>query len=392
MTTHYAYSPELHPTEYLDEMTVGDGRLVKRIAERIRLAARSGTRAHTLITGARGTGKTHTLAVAVGRASASRTVANKVSVVWLGDGALETNSYTDFLVNAITQIDPLVASDIVLRRADYNAAALEEMLTTALNGRVLVLVIESLDAVFDRIGIAGTRALRGFVETHSDTLVLASAPTLFPAVSSRTQPWFGNFDIERTRQLTVRECTELLRRRGNDTALAAYLDGAESRDAIDVVYQALGGAARVWHLIADTATPETLSDPAETINKALDMLTPSYHAILSELPNVERAVIVTLGRGNGDAHAFTVGELAAHSGITANTAAVTLRRLTEHNWVVGAKRPGADQRRTYYHLTDPLLETYIRRQTPHRAASTSRGNDEQLPHSFRNQKPTVTGR
>ncbi|WP_278312378.1 MarR family transcriptional regulator [Lolliginicoccus levis] len=356
---HPVHNPRTAPLPHLERATAGHGALIARVRSRIETASRSGTRAHTLLRGPWGSGKTHILTVATGQALRDEKVASRVALAWLSDDALPISSYPDLLHEAITTLDPDLAGEARAARLGGSATDLEDLLAAVVGRRLLVLVAEHIDVLFDRIGSAGARALRGFVETHGRTLVLASASRLVPALSSRTEPWYGNLDIDTIPPLDRDEATGLLQHRAalaDDHRLREWLGTGEAAQAVESMHRAIGGSPRAWHIIADTARPTTLGEPALTISKLLDTCSPHYQHELLGLANTERQLLLGLARAPGP---VTVGELAESAGMTANTAAVTLRRLADGTWVRGGKLPGEDQRRTYYQFTDPMLAAYL---------------------------------
>ncbi|MBD8504895.1 MarR family transcriptional regulator [Hoyosella sp. G463] len=356
---HPVHNPRTAPLPHLEQVTAGHGALISRVRSRIETASRSGTRAHTLLRGPWGSGKTHILAVATGQALGNEQVASRVALAWISDDALPISSYPDLLHEAITTLGPENAGEARAARLAASVSDLEDLLAAIVGRRLLVLVAEHIDVLFERIGGAGARALRGFVETHGRTLVLASATRLVPALSSRAEPWYGNLDIDTIPPLDPAEATSLLRHRAalaGDQPLGAWLGTEQAATAVRAVHRAIGGSPRAWQIIGDTARPSTLGQPAATISKLLDTCSPHYQHELLGLANTERQLLLGLARAPGP---VTVGELADNAGLTANTAAVTLRRLAESSWVRGGKLPGEDQRRTYYQFTDPMLAAYL---------------------------------
>lgn len=67
-------------------------------------------------------------------------------------------------------------------------------------------------------------------------------------------------------------------------------------------------------------------------------------------------LIVELARGSGPR---TVTDLAAAVGVSNQSAAAALGRLTAARWVVAAKSETGDRRATWYDLTDPLIRRIV---------------------------------
>lgn len=360
MTALYpAFTPTAQEGTDLDAMTVGRGALIARLVERLRLAATTGTRAHTLVVGPAGSGKTHVLAVALYRALREPDTAGRLAVCWIPEDSLAIGSYTDLLVELIGQLDPAAASVAQsLRRTDGNHA-LETLLLRLAGEASPVLVIENLDRVFAQLGTAGASGLRGYIESSGRILLLASAPRQFPGVSRRDQPWFGSLDIERIEDLSLAEATEVVRRRAlarGDQHLADFVGTAHGQVALKVLLRLVGGSARVWHLIAGAAEVASLTAILPAIERLLDDLTPYHQQRLWRLPPVEQKLIVAFGRADG---MHPVSELADAAGLTERVAATALGRLTESGFVRRQKAAGGDQRKTWYELREPLLRYHL---------------------------------
>lgn len=352
--THPAFSPGTVDPAELDARTVGRGALMKRLTDRIVSSAQDGSRPHTLLVAPRGAGKTHTLQVAIHRALKQRKAAKATLLLALPEDALAIGSYPDLLVELLRTQGP----DISARTRELRGDALElerEILDLAA-GRMVLVAIENADRIFDAIGEAGQGSFRAWVETSTAVLVFATAPALFPAVSSRTHPWYGSFIIEELPELTDADVADFLAQHARDRELASYVTTAEGLTRIDDVAQIVGWSPRAWQIVADTVDRTMLQEATPAADAVLEQLTPHYQQLLWQLPAGEQRLVVELARADG---ARTVTDLAAAVGISNQSASAALGRLTTGGWVHPAKADSGDRRATWYDLSDPLLRNYL---------------------------------
>ncbi len=356
---HPIFTPTALTPAQLSEATVGREQVISRVAARVRDAATSGARRHTLLVGSRGSGKTHTLAIALHRALADPKVTKAVALAWIPEDSLSITSYRDLLVEAARALSPELTEQARALRRAKDHVGLEQLIEEYAAPRTVVLVVENLDRVFRDLGRVDTGALRAFVETSGRVLVLASTPLLFSGVTSRSEPWYGSFDVERLDELDVTEGGEILRRRAvarGEGDLAAYVMSEQGQARLRAIAHLAGGSPRLWQILADAVTIPTLDELVPAVEKLLDDLAPYYQQRLWELGGQEQKLVVALGRSSG---AMTVAELAEATGIETRAAATSLGRLAEASWVHPMKADGGDQRKTWYELREPLLRHHL---------------------------------
>lgn len=362
---HPIFTPTALTPAQLSEATVGREQVISRVAARVRDAAISGARRHTLLVGSRGSGKTHTLAVALHRALADPKVTKAVALAWIPEDSLSISSYRDLLVEAGRALSPELTEQARALRRARDHVGLEQLIEGYAASRTVVLVVENLDRVFRDLGRVDTGALRAFVETSGRVLVLASTPLLFSGVTSRSEPWYGSFDVERLGELDVAEGGEILRRRAvarGEGDLAAYVMSEQGQARLRAIAHLAGGSPRLWQILADAVTIPSLDEVVPAVEKLLDDLSPYYQQRLWELGGQEQKLVVALGRASG---ALTVAELAEATGIETRAAATSLGRLAEASWVRPMKADGGDQRKTWYELREPLLRHHLQYRDSH---------------------------
>ena len=356
---HPIFTPTAISGDSLDAATVGREDVIERVAQRVRDAARSTARRHSLLVGARGSGKTHTLTVGVHRALVDPEVAEAVALAWIPEDSLGIGSYRDLLAEVVRSMDPgHLESAQRLRRAG-DIGALEALVMKIAGPRTVVLVLENLNRVFGDVGTRDSGALRGFVETSGKVLVLASTPLLFSGVTNRNEPWYGSFDVEHLKELSASEGSEIVRRRAlqrSNPELAAFVMSAEGQARMRAIAHLAGGSPRLWQILAEAVTVASLDQLVPAVEKLLDDLAPYYQQRLWDLGGNDQRLVLELGRAAG---AVTVGDLSGLTGIEERAAATALGRLADASWVKATKAAGGDRRKSWYELREPLLRHHL---------------------------------
>lgn len=371
------FTPTVVDPDELLERTVGREDVIDRIGARIAAAATSDDRPHVLVVGPRGSGKTHLLRVVVHRALSDETTASRVVAVTLPEDAPEVVSYPDLLfavIQRLAAVDPARVADLVdaARAQRRDATALESIVLSALGDRVLLLVIENLDRIFDDLGPADQGRLRAFTETSGRVMLLASTPLLFEAVSDHAQPWYGAFGAEVLDDLDIAQGAELLRRLAlvaDDEKLAHFLETPAAFARLQAVTHLAGGSPRIWMVLACCLTVEVLDELVPLATALLDELVPYYQERLGSLGRNERKLVVELCRtsqmrAGGNVQVIANGmrtatDLADACGLDRASATTSLNRLLTTRWVRRSKIPGTDQRITWYEIREPMLRHHL---------------------------------
>lgn len=351
------FTPSRERPQTLAARTVGRDQVLDTISRRLASAATSRNRGHTLIVGARGSGKTHLLDVALHEVAADPLLRRRLAVARVPEDAVGIVTYGDLVQQVLAGLDPGRGSRSGLPSRDV--ADVEAAIAAQLDGRVLVMVVENAARVFEGLGTAGQRNLRSFVETSGDILLLATTPLLFKGVVSRSEPWFGSFAIEHLPDLTLDEGIELLRRlavEDGDEAFARFVQGPRGRARLAALHHLAGGSPRLWMILAGCASVDLLDELVPAVEDLLESLVAYYQQRLWELPGNEQKLVRALGTGPASA---SVAELAARCALDERTAATALGRLAEAGWVRSEKVPGTDQRRSWYRLREPLLRHHL---------------------------------
>jgi len=347
------FTPTQEPIEDLIRRTVGREKLLEVLGERLRLAATTRTRQHTLLVGPRGSGKTHLLQVALHMATTNPDICDGLVVARIAEDATGITCYADLL----RELARGLGVDVGRER---DTTILERALESATGEATLVIVIENLDRVFRSIGLAGQSNLRSWVETSGRVLIFAATPALFEAIRDRGKPWFGGLIETPLEGLTADEGRELLIRLAADRGDQALVDALQSdRGAarIEAISQLTAGSPRIWMVFSECLTIESLNELIPAVEDLVENLVPYYQSLLWDLPDNHQAIIRQLAEGG--LAAMTASEIAIETGLSQQTASKALNLLKESRWVRDEKLPQGDQRHTYYRLREPMLRHHF---------------------------------
>ncbi len=350
------FTPSQESSAALSDRTVGRDVTLGILIDRLVSAATSGNRAHSILVGPRGSGKTHVLNVAIHRAQQRPEVQQRVRFVRFDEDAVGITRYSDILQEVLSTLSP--------SRSGSRRTALpsnpEEAIAEALGDQALVLVIENLDRIFHVFGEGGQQDFRSWVENSRQVMVLATTPLLFPGISDRALPWWGNFGISHLEELDVEQGRELLIRLAQDagdTALADFLATDKGEARLRAINALTGGSPRIWMILSECLTVELLDELVPAVEALLEGLVPYYQQLLWDLSPVEQRLVRELA--DGPHQAATVAELAKAAGIEQRVAASTLGRLADIRWVRAEKVPELDKRSTWYRLREPMLRHHF---------------------------------
>jgi DNA polymerase III delta prime subunit len=331
------------------------------IAARISCCAATGSRPHHLLVGPCGVGKSTALASIVDKVAAA-VHADALLIVKLAPDGYGIASYRDLLAEIVWAI----GGRAIDRRG--TVWELQERVQAAAGDRAVLLVIDNLDRVFDRIGGnpqmdggGGQGAFRGWIETWEQAMILGSASTVSDWFRRRDYPWFGSFNIVAVDPFTAAQARDYLARMadGNgDLELAAAVRSAAGRAACDALYGYFGGIPRHWAMLGRAVTARMLlADPDSAVGAVCDHLVPYHRMVFARMAPGQQRLLHELALAD---EPLTVTELARRLGVTNQSAATTLGRMSAARIVQADKPVGADRRRTWYAIADRLLAEQVR--------------------------------
>ncbi len=360
-----AFTPSLMSPQELETILVQRQDLAQELLEKILLSATTPAKHYALLIGMRGMGKTHLVALIYYRLLAeftkTPTLQDQLVIAWLREEEWGVDSWLDLVSRILralaveeTQSKLLLEE---LRRIsiedsiDRAAANATRLLKEAIGDRTLLLIMENLDDLFKGLGEAGQQQFRSFLQGEQCCTILATTPSLFTAVQSRTKPFFGFFNPIHLDRLTVPEAIEMLGKiatLGGQEDLASFLQTPLGRARVRAVHHLAGGNPRVYMLFSQFITRDALDNLVEAFMKMLDDLTPYYQARMKELSNQQRKIVELLVDRR---HPVMVKEIAADCFIDAGTAASQLRELRKLGYVE-AEQNG---RESFYELREVLM-------------------------------------
>ncbi|MFJ4999767.1 tetratricopeptide repeat protein [Microbacterium sp. NPDC088619] len=345
------YTPSLLPGETLEALFVARERPLELTMDRVREAAASDVRNHSLLVGPRGAGKTHLLSLVAHRTRGLIKAGARLQLSWLPEDPWTIVSYGSLLRAVLAHAGR--SADPGLKDRDYETL-LADLVREA---GPLVVIVENLDQVLLQITPTGQSQLRHLLQTTEHLLVVASTTRLDRALTSSSEPFYNFFTTTQLEPFTVEEARLMLqtiaRERGDDE-LAARLDSDEATARLRTIAHLAGGQPRLWSALAEALTATGARGLIDTLLTRFDDLTPYYQEQLARLSGHQRLAVAALASADHPVH---VAELSNSVGIEKRSMAKTLGELRDLGWVRPTTSPFAklvDARRTYYELAEPL--------------------------------------
>ncbi len=363
------FSPNRTDPEVLEAIFVQRHRLAEVWLERLRDSVFTGVKHHLLAIGPRGCGKSHLVALLVGRLRKDPAVRERVRIAWLSEDET-TPSFWKFLLRILralyaeygNEFPPLPPDQLTDVSDDRRINVLTDYLLKKLERRALLVVVENLDDVMRGLKDEGQKRWRAFLQEHPVVATLATAQQLTDDVSDRDRPFFGFFQIEHLQPLSANEAVSLLQKiaeYNNKTSVAAFLLTPTGRARVRAIRHITGGSHRVFIILSEFATRENLDDLITAFAELLDELTPYYQDRLRWLPDQQREIVEFLCR---QAQTVPVKVIAGRLFLTEQTAAAQLKSLKDKGYVTAAT-VGRESR---YELAEPLMRLYVEVKDPHR--------------------------
>ena len=362
------YTPSNTDPELLKRIFVQREKLLERIVDRLSRSMTTGDKHHILLIGPRGCGKTNLVSLAVWELQKNPKLADCMRIAWLG----EDDSFTGLIHLAFgiaSQLSKEYPKEFpadfktAVRGLSNDDAALAVLQSTVgrLGARNLLLVTENMDQTFHSLGDSGQKKWRAFLQETRKIATLATAQQLFSGVSDRNEAFFGFFDIQHLKPLSVDEAVELITRislEHSNRELIRYLKSAEGQFRIRALHYLAGGNHRMYVLLSEFLTKESLDDLVAAFDSLANDMTPFFQERIRSLPDQQRQLVQCLCDAQG---ALTVKEIASETFIDERVCSKQLGSLKEKGYVRSEKRG----KESYYDMAEPLMRLCLEVKNQH---------------------------
>ncbi len=354
----WRFSPNRTPPEKLEAIFVQRQALLEDTLERIAESVTTGNKHHLLLVGPRGIGKTHFVSLVHHRAAGDASLAARMRIARLAEDET-TTSFIHLLTRIYRSLAQAYPSefptDILSQLPDLPLDEMPRQLQAALlqnlGQRACLLLVENLDMLFRGLGDEGQKQWRAFLQEHPVICTVATSQQLFADVSQRENPFFGFFETIHLQPLSLEEATDLLQRiaaTSGQQELQAYLSTAEGRSRVRALHHLAGGNHRVYIVLSEFITRQSMEDLVVPLQKMLDDLTPYYQERLRWLSPQQRQIMEFLCTRTSPCPSK---EIARHLLAAENTIGGQMKKLRELGYVMSHTRG----RESLYELTEPLL-------------------------------------
>ena len=356
------FTPSRTPPEDLEAILVQRHGMLDDAVERIHESATTGNKHHLLFVGPRGTGKTHLVTLLVHRLGRDGELADRLRIAWLNEDETSTT---------LLELLRRIYTALVKRHPnEYRAGSLEPMfdldpdeaerwlarlLLERLQGRTLLVVVENLDALFEGLGKTGQQKLRAFIQENPVLALVATAQRLVADIANRKSAFFGFFQTEHLKPLSVEQAVELLRKIAvldGQPEVAAFLRGATGRSRIRALHHLSAGNHRIYLVLSQFITRDSIDALVGPFSKMVDEMTPYYQERIHWLPTQQRKIVEYLCTC---VRPTPVKQLARRLFATQQTVSSQLKDLREKGYVQAAQRG----RESLYEIAEPLMRICV---------------------------------
>ena len=358
----WVFTPSRTDPKDLEAILVQRQELLKDAVERVRESALTAHKHHQLFVGPRGCGKTHLVTLIVSRLSADAALVDRLRIAWLNEDEPCT-TLLDFLLKVHAALEkryPGEFRDEALAPA-YKmkpAAALKwisEYLLAALGQKTLLGVAENLDALFESIGDAGQKQLRAFIQENPRIAMVATAQRLVDEIADRASPFFGFFQTEHLKPLSLGEAVDLLQniaRLQKKNEVVEFLGTNRGKARVRALHHLSGGNHRVYIVLSQFITRDSIDALVGPFMKMVDELTPYYQERIRWLSPLQRKIVEFLCTHETTA---PVKEIARRLFATSQTISSQLQDLRRRGYV----EANVSGRESRYEISEPLMRLCV---------------------------------
>jgi tetratricopeptide (TPR) repeat protein/energy-coupling factor transporter ATP-binding protein EcfA2 len=360
--TIWVFTPSRTEPKDLEFILVQRQRLLQDSVERVKESALTDHKHHLLFVGPRGCGKTHLVTLIVSRLTEDDELADRLRIAWLNEDETCT-TLLEFLLKTHAALEKRYpkefSSEMLTPAYDLKPAAAHDFvsshLLSTLGSRTLLVVTENLDAIFEGLSDAGQKQLRSFIQENPRLSIVATAQRLVEDLSSRSSPFFGFFQTEHLKPLKVEQATELLKNIASlqeKRNVVEFLATSRGRSRVRAIHHLSGGNHRIYIVLSQFITRDTVDALLEPFMKMVDELTPYYQERIRWLPPMQRKIVEYLCVCEGT---VPVKEIARRLFATPQTVSSQLQDLREKGYVEAHQRG----RESLYEISEPLMRICV---------------------------------
>ncbi len=353
-----AYTPSNMDREVLKRIFVQRETLLQRIVDRLAASMTTGDKDHILLVGPRGSGKTCMVSLAAWELQKKEELRDVMRIAWLGEDDTFSGliHFAFGIAKALADEYPAefpadFKSDVRGLSQDDAALSVLNTVIKNLKHRQLLVITENLDQTFSGLGDTGQKKLRAFLQETRRIAMLATSQQLFAAVSSRKEAFFGFFDTQHLQPLEVDDATQLISniaKEQNKQELVQFLTSTDAKYRLRALHHLAGGNHRMYVLLAEFLTQDTLDDLVSAFEDLAEQMTPYFQERLRSLPDQQRQLVQCLCDAEG---ALTVKEVAEETFIAEGNCSKQLGNLKAKGYVRSEKRG----KESYYDMAEPLM-------------------------------------
>ncbi|MBW2255583.1 MAG: hypothetical protein JRI25_13425 [Deltaproteobacteria bacterium] len=332
------YSPWTEQSRALEERHVGREDVLELITIGIARLARGERPLPIYLFGPRGIGKSHLVALGVGRAPA------------LLDGtSVEVRTVSEDIAaprDADQLWEHMAPPHAMPPWLSWSHAPPHEPSPPA------VVFIEGFDRHLDALGSDGRKRLRALLSDHPQVWMVATGAQLTDIFVNKEEAFFGWFDVHALPALTESEAYTLVDRQAGEDA-RSHSRWLARREALVTL---AGGNPRALIALADAVAAAPGEEVARRLLFVLDNFTPQYQLRMRILAANEQRLVSLLTSAPRELGPTDVARVLGGVPSTWSTAA---HRLVSHG-VLSVRQEG---RNSWYRITEPLFRYWLEYRT-----------------------------
>jgi hypothetical protein len=366
------FSPRVVPAAALEQAFVGRHKLLDQLTKLLLQSATQGVGRYGLLTGPRGSGKSHLMTL-LGHRLRPHAERGALLLVELGEEE-HIAQLVAFLAKVLGGLPDRegapTAGELVRlvqktpRAEQLNSAV--SLMEERVGATPLVLLVENLDRLLDAIKPEGQSRLRALLAAHPGWCLFGASCTYGELFTSANAPFYHSFERFTLPPLALDDCVEMLRnlaRLHGDFRLLGELSGATGRAQVGAIRHLLGANPRAFALVFPFLRHRRLNDLEGVFLDLAEELTPYFQEQMARRAAGQQPYLEQLAETWGT---LSVSELAERCFDHPTTASGQLRYLHQDG-LVRSFRLG---RETFYELADPLHRIAWAMKRPERLPAT----------------------